>query len=124
MRLSRESMIIFTIGIADLATTLMWVHNHGAQEANPIFSRYLAMGPLVFSLMKLVMLCAPIFLLEWARRTRPVFTRNAARFAIAAYLGLYCIGFAKLNMRAKEPAPTSVAMADIRMGENFAIARR
>src|SRR5438105_4478450 len=75
MKIARESLIIVCIGVVDLATTLYWVHTHGAQEANPLFRHYLAMGPVWFALMKMVLLLAPVFLLEWARRRRPRFTR-------------------------------------------------
>jgi hypothetical protein len=97
MKLSRESVIIFCVGAADLATTLLWTHTHGAEEGNPLFAHYLAMGPFVFAVVKLVMLAAPIFLLEWARNHRPVFTMRAARFGIAAYLVLYGVGVIRLN---------------------------
>jgi hypothetical protein len=114
MKLSRESLIIFVIGIADLITTLVWVQSSGAREANPVFAHYLNMGPIMFSLMKLVMLAAPIFLLEWAWRHRPVFTMRAARFAICAYLLLYGVGFLKLNgnLFSGKPALDEVAMVD------------
>jgi hypothetical protein len=128
IKLSRESLIIFVIGIADLATTLIWVNTHGAQEANPVFAHYLAMGPVVFSLMKLVMLAAPIFLLEWARRHSPVFTRRAARFAIAAYVGLYGVGFVKLNsgklFTPKPPPIQSIAIEDLPVATPATLARR
>jgi hypothetical protein len=97
MKISKESWVIFTLGIADLTTTLLWVHHHGAEEANPLFAHYLDMGSLCFSLMKIIMLAAPIFLLEWARRRRPRFTIFASRFAIAAYLVMYGVGYVRLN---------------------------
>ena len=114
MRLSRESWIIFGIGIADLVTTLIWVYSHGAREANPVFAHYLAMGPVPFALMKLVMLAAPIFLLEWAWLQRPRFTMRAARFTICAYLLLYGVGFVKLNAKtfATEPPLHDIALVD------------
>jgi len=103
-RISKESCIIAAVGIADLVTTLVWVHTHGAQEANPVFAHYLAMGPIWFAAMKLVMLIAPLFLLEWARRRRPRFTQMASRFAIVAYVGMYVVGVARLNPQLFKPA--------------------
>src|SRR6476469_2202225 len=97
MRISRESWIIACIGVADLVTTLVWVHYHGAREANPLFAHYLAMGFVWFALMKVVLLAGPILLLEWARGHKPMFTRRASQFAIAAYLCMYGVGVAKLN---------------------------
>jgi len=97
MKIARESVIIAIIGLADLVTTVTWVSYHGAQEANPVFAHYLSLGLGWFAFMKLVLLAAPIYLLEWARRRRPKFTLNASRFAIGAYCGLYVIGVAHLN---------------------------
>jgi hypothetical protein len=97
MKISKESWVIITLGIADLVSTLVWVDHHGAREANPLFAHYLEMGPLWFSLMKGVLLACPILILEWARQRRPRFTRYASRFAIAAYLGMYGVGFYRLN---------------------------
>lgn len=92
-----ESILLFVIGLADLFTTLNWVNNQGAQEANPIFRFYLSMGPIWFSAMKLICLIAPIFLLEWAARRRPCFTRWASRCAILCYMGMYTVGVLRLN---------------------------
>lgn len=114
--ISRESIAIAMIGIADLATTLMWVHQHGAREANPVFAHYLAMGPVWFSLMKLVCLAAPIFLLEWARRRRPKFTLWASRFAITAYVMLYGIGFVRLNGALLRPHEAGAAVVASQRG--------
>jgi hypothetical protein len=97
MRLSRESWIILAIGTLDLATTLLWVGRSGAQEANPIFRYYLAMGPFWFVLAKFVCLLCPILLLEFARVKRPGSAIRGARIAIAGYLMVYVIGVANLN---------------------------
>ncbi len=114
MRLAKESLVIVGIGSFDLVSTLIWVNSHGAQEANPLFRYYLAMGPYVFVAMKFIMLMAPIFLLEWASHRRPVFTRWASRFAIVAYLGLYAAGVARLNPHflGHRSEPTSIAYLD------------
>jgi hypothetical protein len=113
MKISKESWVIFSLGIADLTTTLLWVQKHGAEEANPLFAHYLDMGSFWFSVMKIVMLAAPIFLLEWARRSRPRFTTYASRFAIAAYLVMYGVGYVRLNgLPALHVSPTEVAAAD------------
>jgi len=82
--------------MVDLVTTLIMVQK-GAWEGNPIFEYYLAKGVPWFILMKSIFILAPIFLLELARRHRPVFTQWASRVAILAYLGLYVIGVMHLN---------------------------
>jgi hypothetical protein len=110
MKIAKESIVIAVIGIADLVTTVTWVSYHGAQEANPVFAHYLSMGLGWFALMKLVLLVAPIYLLEWARRRRPKFTLNASRFAIGAYCGLYIIGVAHLNPSMLRPRSAEAAV--------------
>ena len=100
-----ESIIIFCIGIADLITTLVWVHRHGAEEGNPIFRAYLAMGPVWFALAKIVMLICPIAILELANRRRPRTGRWGSRFAIAAYVAFYVVGVFRLNPDLLRPQP-------------------
>lgn len=97
MKVTRESWLILIIGALDLLTTLMWVWGHGAQEANPIFRYYLAMGPAWFIIAKFTCILCPILLLEFARRTSPRFAANGARVAIAGYLALYAVGVTRLN---------------------------
>jgi hypothetical protein len=120
MKLSKESIVLMCVGILDLVSTLIWVNTHGAEEANPLFRHYLQLGPAWFAMMKLVMLAAPIFLLEWARIRRPVFTRHASRFAAGAYLVMYVVGFAKLNPQLFEPRPQRLAVA---MSSSFGLAQ-
>ena len=112
-----ESIIIFCIGIADLITTLTWVHKHGAEEGNPIFRAYLAMGPVWFALAKIVLLICPIIILEVANRRRPRTGRWGSRFAIAAYVAFYVVGVFRLNPDLLRPqhkhAPSSYSLADM-----------
>src|SRR6266699_2705460 len=90
-RVAVESVIILAIGVIDLVTTLVWVRQAGAREANPIFRSYLDLGTPYFIAAKMLLLAGPIILLEWARRRRPAFTRLASRFAIAAYAFAYVV---------------------------------
>ena len=111
MRVLRESWIILAIGMLDLTTTLIWVAQRGAQEANPIFRYYLELGPLWFIAMKFVCLLCPILIFEWARKHRPKVVLYGARFAIAGYLLLYLVGIARLNPHMMaDPEYPSVAM--------------
>ena len=97
MKLTKESWIILIIGLLDLTSTLFWINNSGAKEANPIFNYYLAMGPVWFIAAKFTCLLCPILLFEFARRTNPKFAVSGARVAIAGYLILYAVGVANLN---------------------------
>ncbi|HLJ55322.1 MAG TPA: DUF5658 family protein [Chthonomonadaceae bacterium] len=97
MRIAKETWIIMAIGLADLATTILFIKHHGAQEANPLFQRYWEMGLAAFILAKVALLVGPLYLLEWARLHRPRFTSWALRGAIVAYLLMYGVGVARLN---------------------------
>ena len=107
----RESVALMVIGIADLVTTLIWVHKSGAIEANPIFSSYLQLGDGWFVASKLLMLICPVFLIEWAHLSRPNFAQMGARFAVLGYIVVYCVGVSGLNhsasaqQRIKAPVP-------------------
>ena len=123
MKLHKESIAILCIGLLDLISTLVWVDTHGAQEANPLFQYYLALGPVYFIFMKFIMLMAPIFLLEWAARKRPNFTRSASRFAVCAYLAMYVVGVAKLNpdLLHHQRQHTEIAAIEARAAESFSL---
>jgi hypothetical protein len=111
MGIAIESVLIAAIGILDLATTLIWVQHHGAQEGNPIFRYYLALGPHWFALGKVILLAGPIVVLEWARRRQPRFTLWASRLAIVAYLGLYSVGVLHLNPHLLHPREIAAQFA-------------
>ncbi len=106
--ISRESWIIAAICVADLVSTLIFVHHHGAREGNPLMDFYLQKGVVPFILAKCTMFMLPITIIEWARRHNPDFVRRMARFAIAAYIGLYVVVVAKeniLNVTPPQPVP-------------------
>ena len=124
MKIARESLWIAAIGIADLITTLIWVHYHGAQEGNPVFAHYLRMGIVWFALMKILLLAGPIYLLEWARRRRPRFTLNASRVGIGAYCGMYALGFLHLNPDIIHPTSAVASPGPMRYRMDHGKARR
>lgn len=109
--ISRESWIIAAICVADLVSTLIFVHHHGAKEGNPLMDFYLQKGVIPFILAKCTMFVLPIAIIEWARRHNPAFVRRMARFAIAAYIGLYVVVVAKENfLHALPPQPMPPAL--------------
>ena len=103
--ISRESWIIAAICVADLLSTLIFVNYHGAREGNPLMDFYLQKGVIPFVLAKCTMFLFPIAIIEWARRHNPDFVRRMARFAIAAYIGLYLVVVAKQNILSLEASP-------------------
>jgi len=97
MKIAKETWVILFIGVVDLISTIMFIQNHGAEEANPIFRRYWEMGLLAFIFAKMALLLGPLVVLEWARKRNPRFVYWSLRGAIAAYLVLYGIGFIRMN---------------------------
>ncbi|MGC8784266.1 MAG: DUF5658 family protein [Armatimonadota bacterium] len=117
--ISRESWIIAAICVADLVSTLIFVHHHGAREGNPLMDFYLQKGVVPFILAKCTMFLLPIAIIEWARRHNPEFVRRMARFAIAAYIGLYAVVVAKENiLSVRPPQPVPPAVMDF-YGSNY-----
>ncbi len=97
--LTRESQIITAICLLDLAVTLaLLAHSPNVSEGNPLMSFYLQFGVGAFIMVKLCLLFAPIFIVEWCRQFRPRFARNMLRVAIVAYVGSYTVMFLQVNM--------------------------
>ena len=109
MKIAKETWIIMGIGVADLATTIVFIQQHGAVEANPLFKHYWEMGLIFFIAAKMALLIAPLSLLEWARLHRPRFVSYALRSAIVAYIVMYGVGFVKLN----QVPPQDLDMSDL-----------
>ncbi|HLV79636.1 MAG TPA: DUF5658 family protein, partial [Chthonomonadaceae bacterium] len=84
LKISRESWILFAIGTADLLTTIHWIRQGNAQEANPLFHACWEHGVLAFIVAKYVFLLGPLFILEWARQAKPQLGKWALRSAVLA----------------------------------------
>ena len=97
MKIARETWILGAIGIADLISTIVFIRQHGAKEANPLFRHYWEMGLFNFVAAKAVMLFGPLLILEWARRSKPQLVRRSLQCAIAGYVLMYGVGVARLN---------------------------
>ncbi len=87
--ISRESLLLATICVADLITTLWFVRDGNAMEANPIMRHYLELGIWPFVVAKSAMVLGPLVILEWARTRRPRFVTSMLRLGILLYLGSY-----------------------------------
>lgn len=112
-KILKENWAILIIGLADLITTIYWIKNHGADEANPLFRYYLELGLPWFAAMKLVLLIGPIVMLEWAWQHRPAFTQLGARFAIVAYLIMYGIGVVRINAHLLDNTTPGLTSANV-----------
>ena len=113
-KIAPESYLLAAICLLDLATTVFWVSYRDASEGNPVMAFYLEQGGTpVFIAAKLMLLIPPLFIAEWARRTRPRFVHAALRFGIFAYFTLYGLGVMHVNraeaMHAADEATLAVA---------------
>ena len=98
MKIAPESYLLAAICLLDLATTIFWVSYRNASEGNPVMAFYLEHGGTPFFIIAKLTLCVPpLFIAEWARRTRPRFVHAALRFGIFAYFTLYGLGVMHVN---------------------------
>ena len=97
-RIAPESLVLAAICLLDLVTTVFWVTYRNALEGNPLMAYYLQWGGTpAFIGAKIVLCVFPLFIAEWARRTRPQFVLASLRFGIVAYITLYGMGVAHVN---------------------------
>lgn len=114
MTLTKESILLITICLADLASTLVLLKHDVAAEGNPLMAFYLTYGVGTFVMVKLTLVILPIFIAEWSRQYRPRFVKLMLRTAIAAYLGVYIGLFSAVNLapaRAQGEAPPQAQAA-------------
>lgn len=86
LRVSRESMILVAICLADMFATLFFVLRGCAVEQNPIMAACLRQSPAAFVLVKLLSFVPFIIAVELYRRKNPSFAQLACRSAIVLYL--------------------------------------
>ena len=113
MKVSRESMILAAICAADLVTTLWFVNVYGGAEANPLMRYYLERSTALFVVAKVILVCGPLAVLEWARRMTQ-FVTGMLRTAIALYLCLYGTVVWRINSAnaARNPSPAELAAVE------------
>lgn len=101
--LSPESWAIVALCLADLGSTV-WLLTRGyADEANPLMRHYLDYGLGAFVAAKLVLIAAPVVIIEWGLRRRPHTVRRLTRMGVYGYIGLYVLLHLGLN------APDAIA---------------
>jgi hypothetical protein len=101
MNLTRESRILITICMFDLASTLFFLNTGAASEGNPLMAYYLRAGIWAFILMKMVFIFVPVLIAEWSMQYRPRFVRFMLRTAIVAYIAIYAGLFLIMNVGAQ-----------------------
>jgi prepilin signal peptidase PulO-like enzyme (type II secretory pathway) len=87
--LTWESLTLTGICLADMVSTLHWVHTSVATEMNPWMSLWLQHGDGAFCLMKLLSFLPLLFLCAYYRPKRPRLVAAALRSTIVLYILLY-----------------------------------
>jgi hypothetical protein len=113
--LSLESWAIIVLCLLDLVSTL-WLLSRGfADEANPLMRHYLDYGVGTFVAAKLVLVAAPLLIIEWGLRRRPQTVRRLARAGVWGYVALYGLlhlGFNAPDAIAERFEPTNFPPID------------
>ncbi|HUV04378.1 MAG TPA: DUF5658 family protein [Armatimonadota bacterium] len=97
LTISRESLCLIAICLADTLLTIVLVASGLAKEANPLMVYCVDRGYGIFCLVKLGTLIPTVVAAEMYRASNPVFVRRALRTGIAAYLCLYFGGLLAVN---------------------------
>lgn len=95
---STESIILAIICMADMFSTLLFVSLGHATEQNPLMAACLKHSAMMFIVAKTASFLPFIVVVEWYRRQKPQFARNATRAAIILYLLAYMTITARVNM--------------------------
>lgn len=97
-RVLPANLALLAIGLADLASTLIWLQTGRATEFNPIMAAALEFGTLYFIAVKLSTLAAYVCVIEWYRRhRRPRFAVTVSNITLGAYACIYCVSFVCVN---------------------------
>jgi hypothetical protein len=89
LTISRESLGLIGICVADTLLTLLLLGLGLAKEANPLMAFLLDFGVSAFCFVKLGTVLALVLLAEWYKRQNPAFVRQALRLGIIVYIGTY-----------------------------------
>lgn len=96
--ISRESLCLILVCLVDTIVTALLVNAGMACEANPLMARIMAYGIPVFCVAKMLTVLPLVILAEWYRKHNPGFIRGALRVGIAAYLCIYLVSVAAVNV--------------------------
>jgi hypothetical protein len=117
-KFSVESLVLCVICLADLGSTVFLVSYRDFSEGNPLMSFYLEHGIAAFVLAKVTLFIFPLFILEWARRHRPLFAKMATRACIGLYIFAYVSTVIQLN---DSPLPLLTQMASAKAAVSSSI---
>ena len=91
LRVSRESLILVGICLADMFATLFFVLRGSAVEQNPIMAACMNQSPAMFVAVKLLSFVPFVIAIELYRNRDARFARLACRSAIALYVVTFVV---------------------------------
>lgn len=86
-----DSLTLLVICMADMLSTLYWVHAHMAVESNPLMAYWMNMGDGAFCAAKILSFLPLLFVAAYYRKTRPKLVAVSLRGAIVLYLAIYLV---------------------------------
>jgi hypothetical protein len=89
--LAWDSMALLMICLADMLSTLYFVHAHMATESNPVMAYWLSMGDGAFCAAKVISFLPLLFVAAYYRASRPKLVQVSLRGAIVLYLTIYVV---------------------------------
>jgi hypothetical protein len=96
MKISNHSIFLTCIAITDLLVTVVLILSGKFWEANPILSFYLNLSLFAFIFIKLLLILAPIFVLELLR-TKQDNIKNFIKVTSWLYVAFYIGGVSCYN---------------------------
>ncbi len=84
-----ESLALLAVCLADMLSTLYWVHGGAATEANPLMAYWLARGDAHFVAAKLLSFFPLLAVAAYVRPRRPRLIAVSLRAALALYVLIY-----------------------------------
>jgi hypothetical protein len=86
-----DSLLLLLICVADMLSTLYFVHAGMATESNPLMAYWLKMGDGAFCAAKITSFLPLLFVAAYYRASRPKLVTFSLRIAIVLYLAIYLV---------------------------------
>jgi len=86
-----DSLLLLLICVADMLSTLYFVHAGMAIESNPLMAFWLKMGDGAFCVAKVTSFLPLLFVAAYYRDSRPKLVSLSLRCAIVMYLVIYVV---------------------------------
>lgn len=89
-----DSLALFVICMADMLSTLYWVHAGVAEEANPYMRYWLEQGDFQFCVAKILSFLPLLIVAAYYRERRPRLVRITLRVSMLLYVTIYVVAVA------------------------------